>query len=65
MEMIPMSLLSIKHVYTGKHCRSCLPFFQSLESTFPAGEGRLAEISLSIYKWKQSVSSESSLFVIT
>lgn len=42
-----------------------ITFYFSSESTFPPGEGRLAETSLSIYKWKQNVSSESSLFVTT
>lgn len=40
-------------------------FSLSLASTFPACEGGFAGIPLSVCKWKQSLSSESSIFVIT
>lgn len=67
MEMIPTFLLLPQPVCMRKHCRRCLPFFLSLslESTFPACEGGFAGIPLSVCKWKQSLSSESSIFVIT
>ena len=60
-------LLFPPHVCMGKHCRRCLPFYRlSLwKALFLRVRGGFAGIPLSLYKWKQSLSSESSIFVIT